>query len=152
MCRTKFVQKLLIIVCASIIPHTWAENTHDTAPVSTLDDTGCGRIPMLRELEKKYRTVIEKKIAEFDYAKGDDAVSELVEFSGRMLLQTLEKSKGNIDVAARFASRAPCSNLQGDLDRLVADQEKLWQAQVQLVSHFATVVREQIPSKKLLSK
>lgn len=103
---------------------------------------------MLRALENQYRSIIEKKISEFDYAKSDDAVSELLEFSSRMLSQTTEKSKGNMEFAARLASRAPCTSLKDDLDRMVSDQEKLWQAQVQLVTHFATVVLEQVPSKK----
>lgn len=150
--RTKVVIKVLILFCAFFIPYAWAENTHNTPLGSPHDNTGCGRIPILSELETKYRSVIEKKIAEFDYAKSDDAVSELLEFSTRMLLQTTDKSKGNMDFAARLAGRASCENLQEDLDRLVADQEKLWQAQVQLISHFSTVVKERVPSKKPLGK
>lgn len=150
--RMKVVKKVLVLFCTFFIPYTWAENTHSTALASPHNNTGCGRIPMLSEMEKKYRSVIEKKISEFDYAKSDDAVSEILEFSTRMLMQTSDKSKGNMEFAARLASRASCENLQDDLDRLVADQEKLWQAQVQLVSHFSTVVKEQVPSKKLLGK
>lgn len=114
-----------------------AEETHDK--------TACGRIPKMRALETQYRSAIEAKIAQFEYAKKDDAVAELIEFSQRMLNQTAQKSLGNIEYAAQLAVREPCDRLEQDLDRIVSEQQKLWEAQIQLVTHFASVVANQLP-------
>ena len=109
------------------------------------DNTACGRIPKMRALETQYRNTIEAKIAQFEYAKHDEAVAELIEFSQRMLSQTAQKSQGNIEYAAQLAVRESCARVEQDLDRIVSDQQKLWEAQVQLVSHFASVVADQLP-------